>query len=295
MLAYRLFQGFVFILYLFPYGWRKRFFIALARLAYRFDRQRRRVIRQNLAFAFGDMMSEERIETISRACFDNLALNMMQIVENHHSTPGQIAEKITYENLELVEKVIAQGRPIVFSSAHFGLWELGAVALSSQLRPAMIVYKKIKNPHFQEYLIASRGHLGMTSVNTRGAVKAMVKRMREKGAIAIMSDINTSRKDGVAVDFFGHPTLHPRTPAYLAAKFGAVIIPAFFHTYDGEHHIIRFHEPIESPNSGDEEADILEMTQRQAAYVETAVREQPELWFWCHRRWRTDYPEIYRR
>jgi KDO2-lipid IV(A) lauroyltransferase len=223
-----------------------------------------------------------------------MGLNLFQIIENHFCSREDIAKQVTYENKEVVDKALAEGRPIIFSSGHFGRWELAAVTISSQLAPSLIIYKTIKNRYFENYLIEARQRLGMTCVNSGGAVKAMVKQMRSKGAIAIMTDVNTSPRDGVKVDFFGHPTLHPRTPAYLASKFGAVIIPTFFYTDDDERFVMRFEEPIEAPKSGDEEADIIAMTQLQASQVEAAIRKRPELWFWPHRRWKSDYPEIYK-
>jgi KDO2-lipid IV(A) lauroyltransferase len=95
------------------------------------------------------------------------------------------------------------------------------------------------------------------------------------------------------VDFFGRPTRTTATTAFLARKTGALIIPVGIVTDDEEHFTIKFSQPIEVAQSDDEDADILEATQKQASALEAMVREYPQLWFWLHKRWKTDNPEIY--
>lgn len=42
--------------------------------------------------------------------------------------------------------------------------------------------------------------------------------------------------------------------------------------------------------SGDLKADLAENTARFSAAIEAMIREQPEQWFWVHRRWKTRQP-----
>ena len=54
----------------------------------------------------------------------------------------------------------------------------------------------------------------------------------------------------------------------------------------GSSHTFHF-EHVDKPNSGDREADTLELTARLTARLEAAIREAPEQWVWMHRRWKT--------
>jgi KDO2-lipid IV(A) lauroyltransferase len=293
MITFYVFKFFEFFLFFFGKKFRKNFFLFLAWIAYHLDQKHRLVIRQNLKFIYGDAINERQINYIERYCYKNLLLNFMQVVENHHLSSEELMRNVKFEPAEIVEIAKVQGRPIVFATGHFGRWELGGIAVSELIKPSMIVYKQMNNHYFQDYLNESRERFRIRSVEKNGAVKHLMKQLRRKDAIALLVDTNLSQKDGVIVDFFGRPTRTTATTAYLARKTNALIIPISIVTDDEENFIVKFAEPIEVAQSDNEEADILEATQKQAKALEVVVREYPHLWFWCHKRWKTDYPEIY--
>lgn len=294
MITYYLFKFFEFFLFMFGKKFRKQFFLFLGWIAYHVDKKHRKIIRQNLRFVYGDTLDEPFINYIERYCYKNLLLNFMQVVENRHLPIEEIIKQVTFEPNEIVELARKSGRPIVFATGHFGRWELAGAVSSALIKPTMIVYKEMNNLRFQEYLTQSRSRFQIRSVEKNGAVKHLVKQLKEGLSISLLVDTNLNRRDGVIVDFFGRPTRTTATTAYLARKFDALIIPAFLVTDDEEHFTLKFYDPISVARTDDEEADIREATQKQAAALEQAVREYPQLWFWCHRRWRTDFPEIYR-
>lgn len=293
MFTFSLFRFFEFFLVRLGKTFRKNFFLFLAWGAYHVDRKHRRIIRQNLRFAYGETIDEAFMERIERYCYNNLLLNFMQVVENRRLDVDTVLQKVTMEPSHIVDLAKESGRPIVFATGHFGRWELAGAVSSALIKPTMIVYKEMNNLHFQEYVTDSRSRFRIKSANKHGAVKHLVKQLKEGLSISLLIDTNMSVNDGVVVDFFGKPTRTTATTAYLARKFNALIIPAFLFTDDEEHFTLKFYDPIDVARSDDEAADIREATQKQVAALEDAVRRYPQLWFWCHRRWKTDHPEIY--
>jgi len=293
MITFYIFKFFEFFLLLLGKRFRKRFFLLLAWIAYRVDKKHRRVIRQNLTFIYGDTLDEEKIRFIEYYCYKNLLLNFMQVLENRYLTLEELTKKVSFESKEIIKIAQEQGRPIVFASGHFGRWELGGISVSEYLKPTMIVYKQMNNDYFQNYLNESRGRFRVRSVEKHGAVKHLMKQLRQGDSISLLIDTNMSKKDGILVDFFGRPTRTTATTAYLARKTNALIIPICIVTDDEEHFSIKCSDPIEVSQSDNEEADILEATQKQATALEGFIKEYPHLWFWCHKRWKTDNPEIY--
>ncbi len=292
-MRYRLFLLLDALLMALPAHWRKRIFTSAAAVAHWAAKSRNRVIRQNLSFAFGDTLSEAEQDEIERYCYRNLALNVLQVMENRRSGIEDMERKVTFENRQKVDAYLAQGRNIIFISAHFGNWEIGAAALSAFVTPITAIYKGFKNEAFDPYLMEARNRYRMSMVEKDGALKHLTRTLKNGGSVSLMIDQSSNFRHGVAVDFFGHATYHASTPAALSYKYGAPIVPLYILSDDEERYTIRFEEPIEV-TSDDAEA-IVEATQKQASTLERIIRAHPEYWFWCHKRWKSEFPELYRK
>ncbi|MEA3523766.1 MAG: lipid A biosynthesis lauroyl acyltransferase [Campylobacterota bacterium] len=277
-----------------PHTWRRAFFIFLAKIAYTIDAKHRRVILQNLHFALGHDLGEKKEEEISRYCYENLLLSMLQVMENRYLSKEEIADLVTIHNQHITDKALRSGRPIIFVSAHYGNWELGAAAVSSLITPTTAIYKKFTNPYFDRYLIESRSIQNMLMVEKKGAVRHLTKAIKNRRAIMLMIDQNTSKRDGISIDFFGKSARQSAAPAFLARKYNGIIIPILMVTKDDKDFTVMISEPIEVAQSEDSQKDILEATQKQSNILEAMIRKNPKLWFWCHRRWKTEHPEIYK-
>lgn len=293
MIGFYIFLLFEKFLLLFPHSLRKAFFIGLADFAYLVDKKHRRVILQNLHFALGTACTLQEEEQISRYCYRNLMLNLLQIIENHTVSKEEIGGRVTIENMEIVDTARAAGHPIIFVTAHFGNWELGGAAIATQIMPIYVAHKALNNSYFEQYLHYSRSRLDMKLVEKRGAVKQLAKALKAGEAISLLTDQNTNKRDGIVVNFFGKSARQTAAPAFLARKYDAVIIPVYIATEDEKHYTLRFYDAIEVVKTDDANADILEATQKQADLLEKVIIENPKFWFWCHRRWKTEHPEIY--
>ena len=250
-------------------------------------------MRQNLEFVYGSDVDDAFVDEITRYGYKNLAINFLFIVEARHLSVKQLEKMITFEGLEHVEKVQAEQRPIVFVTSHFGVWEVGGSAISALVEPLMFIYKNMKSPYFQEYLLSSRSQFRMNYAERHGALKALIKQMRAKASTGLLIDTNISKRDGIMVDFLGKPSRQITTPAYLSRKLGAALIPVLIYTDDFDNYTVKFFPEVQSAKTDDDKADILETTQRITNWLSEEIYKKPKYWFWMHRRWKTDYPEIY--
>jgi len=76
--------------------------------------------------------------------------------------------------------------------------------------------------------------------------------------------------------------------ARVALKTGAAVVPGFlvWEATEGQY-VLHFGDEIRVEASGDNEADVLGLTQACTSVIETWVRRYPEQWLWIHRRWKT--------
>ena len=293
MIGFYLFLVLEKFLMVLPSRVRRAIFIGLGKLAYMLSKRYKKVVRDNLKFVYGENVEEPFVEKVTKYSFKLLLLNFLHTMQSRYYSVEQIAKKVTFENEEVVKKAQEQKKPIIIITGHYGAWELAGSMVSAKLEPLMIVYKHMKNRYFEEYLLSSRAQWKMTYVERHGATRAMIKQLRSGGGMAILIDTNVNKKEAVSVDFLNHPTSQIKTTAYLARKFNAALIPALIHTDDDENYVIRFGEEIVPPKTDDEEHDILLSTQMQTKWLSDEILKEPEPWFWLHRRFKQDYPDIY--
>lgn len=291
MLLYRLFLVFDSLIMSLPRNWRKKLFTTLAELVHRVAAKRNRVIQQNLDFMFHNQLTDHQKHEAERYCYRNLALNLLQSMENRRNSTEDLARHVSFINKEAVDTILSEGRGIIFVSAHFGNWELGATALSALITPVSSIYKEFDRTEFNSYLMEVRQRHRMKLFEKNGALKSLARTLKNGGSVSLMIDQASNAKHGVEVTFFGHKTYQTSTPAILAHKYNAAIVPLYIFSNDEERFTIEFETPIEVKN--DDPSSILEATQRQADSLEKTIRAYPKFWFWCHKRWKSEYKEIY--
>lgn len=282
-------------LMLLPRSVRRSFFYFLGDIAYHTNKRYGKVVEQNLRFVFQDSLTNKEIDEIKRYSFKQLLINFLHTMESRYYTPDAITQNITFENLDIVKKAQKEKRPIIFVTAHYGAWELAGRALSYKIEPILIIYKKMKNKYFEKYLLSSREKWKMSYAERHGATRAMMKTLRKGGAMAILIDTNVNKNEAIEVEFLGHKISQIKTTAYFARKYDAALIPALIHTEDDENYTIKFYDTIVPPKTDDEENDLRISMQMQTDWLSEEIRKEPKPWFWLHRRFKEDYPEIYKR
>ena len=220
----------------------------------------------------------------------------MQLLEFRHISKDDISKKVHINNKHIIDNIKAQGRAIVFVTPHFGAWELGGVAMGVLSDDNIsAVYKEMDNKDFERWTIDARGSFGNKSIEKKGALKALVKLTKNKESCAILIDTALNEKDGVLVEFLGKKVYQSPVPAYLARKFDAAIVPAVLFSEDEQNYELMVYDEIVVNRTEDEKQDILDATQLQANWMSEIIINNPKYWFWIHRRFKSEYKEIYKK
>ncbi|MCW8838622.1 MAG: lipid A biosynthesis lauroyl acyltransferase [Thiovulaceae bacterium] len=292
-MGYKIFLVFENFLMLLPKKIRKWFFTSLGILGFYLSAKYRKVSFDNLDFIFGDKLSYNEKTDITKYSFKNLLLNFHHIMELRHMSKDDLAKIIKIENIEAVEKVHKEGRAVIYVTTHYSSWELGGASLGAFVEPLVAVYRKMRNPTMQEWLLEGRSKFGNINLEKSKVIKPLIRHIKEKRASGILIDTNLNKREGIKVNFMGKEVSQTPTPAYLARKFNAAIIPVTIRTDDEDNYTLMIFDEIKVDKTDDEEADILKATQAQADWLGSLIEKEPKFWFWIHRRFKTDYPEIY--
>jgi KDO2-lipid IV(A) lauroyltransferase len=229
-------------------------------------------------------LSEAEISRIVRGMWDNLG---RVIAEYPHLDRFRVYEqggRVEHVGTELVDPILAAGRPILFISAHFGNWEVATLAATQRGLKVAQVYRAANNPYVDALVTEFRSIVGSELI-PKGMVAARrsMEALKEGRHLALLVD--QKMNDGIAVPFFGRDAMTAPAVAQLAMRYNAAIIPARVERLAGARFRLTVFPEIEQPRSGDRQADTRAIMTRVNAVLESWIRARPEQWFWLHRRW----------
>jgi len=243
------------------------------------------IARTGLRIAFPEKSSDE-IETLLVKQWQNTGRSFAEFPILHRVKV--FAEKsrvrvIGHEHLDAVKANTKTGA--VFFSGHFANIEIMAAVLSQYGVNVRVTYRRINNPYMDRRVQQQREAYGikyLVQKNTHRGARELINALKNGESIAIMNDqkFNT----GISVPFFGEPAMTAPGAVRLAIQTGAPLIPLSI-TREGARFTVTIHPPLDIARKGEREAITEAGTKQVTAFIEDRIRENPDQWFWVHRRW----------
>jgi len=247
-----------------------------------------KVVTNNLKLAFPDMPETERAALCTKQ-WENTGRTTAEfpIMDRIVFDPN----RVEIEGFERLKDIAASGRPVVFISGHLSNWEVMNAAILKAKVPYMITYRAANNPYVDERIRKGRAAYGVSMFAPKGSdgAKELLIALNEGKSVGLMNDQKFNR--GVATPFFGHMAETAPGPARLAQRFGTVLQPLTIRRLNKARFRVTVHAPIAVAETGHKAQDIETTVCRITAFIERAVRDNPEEWFWVHKRWPN---EVYR-
>ncbi len=252
----------------------------------RLARRRFGIALENLRRALPELSDRER-RRIARGCFRTLGRNAIDIFYFHRYSAASVGGDVRLEGWEHLERAHARGKGVLLISGHFGHWELTALMVGYRGIRMGLLSRPLDNRALQQMLLDVRLASGNYLIPKADAMKGLMRALRAGDAIAFLID-QDAHEHGIAVPFFGRPASTTTTPARLALRTGAALVPVFtVRDSDGAHRIA-FEPEIEIDAGAEPQAEIRRLTERMTERLERRIREHPDHWFWMHRRWKTE-------
>lgn len=240
----------------------------------------------SLAVAFPELSANEHRD-MAHAMFMHLAHSALELaIVRKLDRDLEAYVELPVESAAIYRAALARGKGAVFVTAHLGNWELLARRLARTGLPCATIAKEMVDPRLTALVdrIRARGGLRTLWRGAPGAAKAMLRTLKQGGALGLLIDQDT-KVQGVFVEFFGRPAFTPRAAADLVLRTGAAALVGFIHRKPGGGHRMEISE-LEAPN-GRNEAAVVELTARFTREIERAIRAHPGEWVWLHQRWKT--------
>jgi len=242
---------------------------------------------RNLELAMPAMDLAEREKTL-KLVYRNLGWQLAEFCRMERYTPENTAGWIRYEGLGRFLDAQARGKGVLIVTGHLGAWELSSFYHSLMGHPMGMVIRRLDNRRLDGFVNRIRCLHGNRVLHKDDFARGLISAMRQGECVGILMDTNMTPPQGVFVDFFGVPACTASGLARVALKTGAAVVPGFlvWEATEGQY-VLHFGDEIRVEASGDNEADVLGLTQACTSVIETWVRRYPEQWLWIHRRWKT--------
>jgi KDO2-lipid IV(A) lauroyltransferase len=264
---------------------------AAARLLYRLLPFRRNVVLDNLRRVYGDAADEAEITRLAQAHYGHLGRLLWEFLWFPWLSRARRMAMVRVENLDALLAAHARGKGVLILTGHFGNFEVSTSAgLASfpQAKGRFHFVRRPIQPAWLDALVTRRFRkAGFGVLPKRGGLDAILDRLAAGDLVVFPFDQHAQRKDGVMVEFFGHPAGTFRSLAVIALSTGAPVVPASSWREADGHHVLRFETPLEAIEDIDANEAIRRTTRAFNRALERLIVRRPEQWWWAHRRWKT--------
>lgn len=272
-----------------PYFLVKGMTSGIIAVGYQLVKSKRAIAKESLDIAFGESITAQEKERITKDCFSTLGRSMVELLyfADH---PKLIEHKAFFENLHYLQDVLKEGKGAILVSGHIGNFPLMLLRLIQMGIPTSVILRSARDAIIEKDFEKIRSENGLKSIYSMPRVACVaetLRTLRKNECVFIPCDQNFGTKGGIFIDFFGRKAATPTGPAVFALRTGAPLVPIFTHRYKDDVHKIIVEKPFYIDTKlGDDEA-IYKCMEKITQMIEAYIRQYPAEWGWFHRRWKT--------
>jgi KDO2-lipid IV(A) lauroyltransferase len=248
-------------------------------------RIRRKVAIENVALAFPELPSKERVR-VARQSLHHMGRTIMDFTLFPFFEPSDVPDYFVIEGREYVDEALKLGKGILFLSLHLGNGDFGTAALSQTGLKVHLISKEFKLRWLNDLWFGMRRKHGTHFISAEKSSFEILRALRKNEIVVFVLDQFMGPPIGVRTKFFGKETGTAAGLALMAYRTGAPVIPSYTYRRGDGRHAIVFEKPVPFQDNSLTEKNIAVMTQVYTDKIESIVRQHPEQWMWIHRRWK---------
>jgi KDO2-lipid IV(A) lauroyltransferase len=260
------------------------------KLFYRIFSYRRKLVLVNMRRVFGDTLPEEEITQLAKAYYAHYLRFAKEFITVPFMPAARRKKFVRVENMESPLNAYKPDRGLLLLTGHFGNWEVSTTAGIKEFPQYKGLFHFVRRPlkpkWFNDFIAWKDRRSGFGTIGKFGSLDTILDLLSTGAIIVFVYDQHAGKKDGVVVDFLGHPAGTFKSLALIAMSTGAPVIPASSWREPDGSHVLRFEEPlklIECENVGEA---IRKNTQLFNEALGRMLLRHPEQWIWMHRRWK---------
>ena len=257
----------------------------IAKLAFKINKKHRKIIDINLKICFPAKSKKERDELCLKI-YASFAKFAFDFLANEKISKEELAKKIDCD--ENLKRICALNKNIVFTTAHYGNWELLPPFYAAFFKKISIVMRSLDSELMNKILLESRSKFDVELIDKKNGAKAMLKALKNGRTLGILSDQDASDNEAIRIKFFAKDVNFISAASVIAKKSKALLVPVFVYQKDDDKYFIKSFKELEA-----KDYSVEELTKYQAKCLEEMIKFKPDEYFFFHKRFKRYYPKIY--
>lgn len=238
---------------------------------------RRRVVVRNLDLAFPEY-SDKQKKALLKQHFNSVGIGITEMGLAWFASDERLRALCDFEADAEALRLLQSDAPAILMGSHSTLLELGVRLLGLHV-PASGLYRPLKNEFFNAWIKKQRERAADAELVHFKDMRHTLAVLNRGGKLWYAIDQDMGAAASVFVPFFGIDTASLAIMPKLQAKTGAHLIPVYMWRR-GKRFVVRIGREIQ----GKDAADIM---RQMNAELEAEIRQQPEQYYWLHRRFKT--------
>lgn len=249
---------------------------------------REEVIRTNLKNSFPEK-SEQELKIIHKKFNQFFCDLMVETIKTLTISPKEAIKRCHFKNLDLLDKLYAEKKKIIFAMGHYGNWELGGAGSSQHPYQLYVIYKPLSNKYFNDLIIKMRTRLKTKLIPMKDTFKTMVaaRNNDEISATAFIADQTGSPENSYWTTFLNQDTAVFWGTEIIASKLNYPVVLLSIDRVKRGYYEMDTDLLFENPRDT-EKGEISEVFTKK---LEEIIIKKPELWLWSHKRWKHKKPK----
>ena len=215
-------------------------------VAFRVLRWHRELAARNLANAFPEKSPAERAALLKQS-FVNLGQTLAETFWGFGASAEELAERVAIENPELIERFVAEKRPVVVLAAHVCNWEWLLPGTGAQFGiPIDAVYKPLRVASLDAFIRYTRSRFGGKPIPIHSFLFELMRRAGEARAYAMVADQTPPRNmDKYWTRFLNQDTAFFTGADKIARFLDAPVLYIAMRRVRKGHYSVRLHVLVE--------------------------------------------------
>jgi KDO2-lipid IV(A) lauroyltransferase len=250
---------------------------------------RRKVVMSNLLIAFPEKTEAERI-VIAKQFYHNFIDSFIEVIKLISAGDAFLQKRFTVD-MDVLDELYKSGKSCQLHLGHTFNWEWGQLVLSTRTPyKLMVVYMPISNGVLEKLFYKLRTRTGNVFLPATNMRNAILPHLETQYLLGLVGDQNPGKPQSAYwLNFFERPAPFVCGPEKGACTNQLPVVFAHMEKPRRGH----YHAVLQLATQDASQLAPGELTVQYVRYMEEAIRRNPDMWLWSHRRWRHAWKEEY--